>query len=225
VVSSIIILIVGFLGYNSIDTIKIDIQGKMDEYIDKLKGYDSIIYNYNTLISTLENERDTTFKSLITTKIESEKTKKGLNQLQYDYRLNAKTYFVKGIKISQKLLKDNTQKEQIYFKDLKKFNSKIPEAFIQEPFVTVVGIGDGVITILKITKEYFEYSFSGYTELDQGLISTFDKIDLNTTDQEERELLSKLKSLLNKSIKQKSNSSNYTEAAIFDLIIIEGINN
>jgi bacterioferritin (cytochrome b1) len=78
VVASIIMLIGGFLGYNSIDSIKLEIQDNLDEYIDKLNSYDTIIDKYNILIPTLENERDTTFKSLIKTKIESEKIKSSL---------------------------------------------------------------------------------------------------------------------------------------------------
>jgi len=57
-----------------------------------------------------------------------------LEQLQEDYRLSAKTYFVKGIIIDQQLRKDSTKNPRIYFKDLKKINNRIPVAFKEEPF-------------------------------------------------------------------------------------------
>jgi len=225
VVASIIILIGGFIGYNSIDSIKDDIQDKMDEYVDKLNGYETIISNYDTLIPSLEKERDATFTSLIKTKTESEKTKENLTQLQNDYRLNAKTYFVKGIKINQKLLKDNSQIGQIYYKDLIINNPKIPSVFSEEPFISVVGIGDGLITIDEISKEYFKYNFSGFVEADNIFYAMLETVDTITISQEEKELLVKLKSLLLKSIKHKRTVNKRTEASTFDLIIIEGMKN
>jgi len=225
VVASMIILIGGFIGYNSIDSIKVDIQDKMNEYIVKLNGYETIISKYNTLIPSLEKKIDDTFKSLIITKSESEKTLASLKQLQNDYRLNAKTYFVKGVKINQKMLKDNNQTGQIYYKDLKTINPKIPTVFTEEPFVTVVGIGDGLITIDEISKEYFEYNFSGFVQAENVLLEMLETVDTNTISLEEKELLSKLKSLLRKSINHKTTKSKRTEATTFDLIIIEGIKN
>ncbi|MCX6262587.1 MAG: hypothetical protein NTY95_17445, partial [Bacteroidia bacterium] len=225
VVSSIIILIGGFLGYNSIDSIKGDIQNRMNEYVTKLEGYDSIIYRYNGLLSTLESERDTTFNSLLITKFASEKTKNDLAQLQNEYRLNAKTYFAKGIKISPELLADNSKTARILFNDLKSFNINIPQAFREEPFVTVVGIGDGIITIKNIRKEYFEYSFSGYTQLGDGLLSILDSIKIDANNKDEMELYNHLKSLLKKGFKKDRPDKNYTEATTFDLIIIEGLSN
>lgn len=224
VVASIIMLIGGFLGYNSIDSIKLEIQDKLDEYIDKLNGYDTIIYKYNMLIPTLENERDTTFKSLIKTKIESEKTKSSLVQLQNDYRLNAKTYFVKGVKIDPKLLSDNAQVGRIYFKDLKPNNPKVPSSFPEEPFITVVGIGDGIITIKKITIDYFDYTFSGFTEANKAILEIFETVNQSSINQEDKELLESIKSLLRNSIKNDKRINNTKYASTFDLIVIEGIN-
>lgn len=229
VVASIIILIGGFIGYNSIDSIKDDIkddiQDQMKVYVDKLNSYETIISEYNELIPSLKKEGKATAESLSETKTESEKTLASLKQLQNDYRLNAKTYFVKGIKISQKLLKDNTQIEQIYFEDLKPNNPKIPSVFTEEPFITVVGIGEGIITINKITKEYFEYKFSGFVEADNVFLAILETVNLGAISQEEKDLLTKLKSLLRNSIKNNMATSNTTEATSFDLIIIEGMKN
>lgn len=225
VVASIIILIGGFIGYNSIDSIKNDIQETLDDYVDKLNDYDTTMVKYKDLILSLGNERDSTFRSLIATKDESEKTLVSLNQLQNDYRLNAKTYLIKGIKISQNLLKDNTQIGQIFFKDLKSINPKIPDVFIDEPFIAIVGIGEGLVSINKITKEYLEYSYNGFVEADNVLLSILETTNPGTLSQEDKDLLLRLKSIMRNSIKNNMAKSNKSEATSFDLIIIEGIRN
>lgn len=223
VVASMLILIGGFIGYNSIDSVKDDIQDKMNKYVKELN--DSTILKYKNLISSLENKSNAIAESLSETKTESEKTLASLKQLQNDYRLNAKTYFVKGIKISQKQLNDNNQLGQIYFKDLKPNNPKIPSVFTEEPFITVVGIGEGLITINKITNEYFEYKFSGFAQADNIFLAILETVNLNTISQEEKDLLIKLKSLMKNGLKQNMATSNATEATSFDLIIIEGMKN
>jgi hypothetical protein len=228
VVSSIIILIGGFLGYNSIDSIRGDIEEemevKLDEYVNKLKGYDTIMYKYNGLISSLEKERDTTFLSLINTKSETEGTKKDLIKLQKDYRLNAKTFFVKDVKINQGSFTDKIQTSRIYFKDLRELNSSLPEVFIKEPFITVVGIGDGLLTIREITREYFEYSFGGYTDFSTVLYEIFTELSLDSMSKDEKHIASTLMSLLKRHVEIIPPNYERPVAQTFDLIIVEGIN-
>ncbi len=230
VVSSIILLIGGFLGYNSINTIKkeiqVEVQDKMDEYVKKLEGYESIIEKYDKLIPNLEYERDTTFKSLIKIKEELKITLLNLEQLQRDYRLSAKTYFVKGIQIGQQLINENTNQHRIYFKDLQKINNRIPAVFKEEPFVTVVGIGGfNGFSILKITREYFEYDVGGSVQMEDVLLGIFPFQKEDSINKEEIRISNYINSLLKKSIEQQSKTDYITDATSFDLIIIEGINN
>lgn len=149
VVSSILILIAGFLGYNSIETIKSEVVGSFEA-------------------------------------------------LQDEYRLNAKTYFVDGIKIDKAALTDNNKNIQISFKKLGELNAKIPPIFDQEPFVWAMARGNGFVTIKKITKEYFEYTFSGTMQLKDALL------EINTG--------------------KKTNLISEGDATSFDLIILEGKN-
>lgn len=219
VISSILLLIVGFLGYDSIDSIKSDIQGKMDEYVKKLEGYESIINKYDTLIPNLENERNAT-------SIKYKNAVKSLEDLQIDYRLSAKTYFVKGIQIGRQLSPENTNSYRIYFKELKKINNRIPVVFKEEPFITVVGIGRfNGLSIIKITKEYFDYDPGGSVEIEDGLLSIFPLQNEDSINKEEIRINNYINSLLNKRLKRNSKKDNITDAASFDLIIIEGINN
>lgn len=232
VVSSIILLLGGFLGYNSIDSIKGDIQDKMNDYVSKLSEYssqllknDSIIYKYSKLIPILENERDTTFKSLLNTKNELENAKTSLIQLQNDYRLSAKTYLVKGIKIDQKSINPDTKYHRIYFKDLKKINNRIPVIFNQEPYITVIGIGGySGIDIMKISTEYFEYQYGGTIEIDEWLLSILTQPDKDLVNKDEIPVNNYLKSMFTKNIENKSKTNTSSDATIFDLIIVEGTN-
>lgn len=173
VVSSIIILIGGFLGYSSIDSIKEEINTKLMDYENKIISYDSIIVKYNKLIPELDKQRESVFKSLLSTKKESENTKQNLVKLQDEYRLNAKTFFIKGLQIDPSALKDNTKIIRVTFAELNRTYKELPMMFTKEPFLSPICLGDGFITIKKITKEFFDYQFSGFTiiDLDEGLSS------------------------------------------------------
>ena len=226
VISSILLLIGGFLGYDSIDSIKSDIQGKMDEYVKKLEGYEFIINKYDTLIPNLEYERNATSESLSKIKLEYENAVRSYEQLQNDYRLSAKTYFVKGIQMGQKLSEENTNSNRIYFKELKKINNRIPVVFKEEPFITVVGIGGfNGLSIIKITKEYFEYAPGGSVQFEDVLLGIFPLQNEDSINKEEIRINNYINSVLNKSLIRNSKKDNITDATSFDLIIIEGINN
>lgn len=199
VVSSIIILIGGFLGYNSIDSIKEEINIKLKDYEAKIISYDSIIVKYNKLIPELDKQRESVFKSLLVTKKESENTKQSLVKLQDEYRLNAKTFFVKGLQIDESSIKDNNKIIRVYFKELNKTYNDIPKVFSKEPFLSPIALGDGFVQIRKITREYFDYQFSGTGTLDKEALINMQKGIL--------------------SIK-----ANPESATSFDLIIIEGKN-
>lgn len=199
VVSSIIILIGGFLGYNSIDSIKEEINIKLKGYEAKIISYDSIIVKYNKLITELDKERDTVFKSLLITKKESENTKQSLVKLQDEYRLNAKTFFVKGLQIDSSAIKENNKIIRVYFKELHENYNDIPKVFTKEPFLSPICLGDGFVTIKRISREYFDYQFSGTMTLDKEALSNIDK-------------------------GISSHKVNPEDATSFDLIIIEGKN-
>lgn len=149
VVSSILLLIAGFLGYNSIETIKSEVVNSFEV-------------------------------------------------LQDEYKLNAKTFFINEYKIDQTALKDNNKIIQISFEKLREINGKIPSTFDQEPFIWAMPRGDGLVVIKRITKEYFEYKFSGTMQLKDALL------EINTG--------------------KKTNSLSEGDATSFDLIILEGEN-
>jgi len=226
VISSILLLIGGFLGYDSIDSIKSNIEGQLDVYVKKLEGYDSIVKEYNKLIPDLEKERTDNSKLVSKITKDYENAVSSYEQLQNDYRLSAKTYFVKGIQIGQQSKIENTENYRVYFKELRKINNRIPTVFKEEPFITVIGIGGfSGVSVLKITREYFEYNPGGTEQIEEGLLSIFGSIKLDPVDKEEEKVRNYLLSLLGKSIKQRNKTNDVEDATSFDLIIIEGINN
>lgn len=217
VVSSIIISIGVFLGISTYESI-------IKMYSTNIEKYEKIIERLSLEGQNANELYNTSNKSLIKTKRESDSTLRILRQLEKDYRLNAKTYFVKGININQQLNDIKSKNQRIYFKDLKKFNKKIPDIFREEPFVTVVGMGTDIVSILNITKEYFEFESSGTIELEDGvLLDEFKK--LKPISPEEKNIYNSLISMMNNSFKQYKNINKYKETISFDIIIIEGISN
>ncbi|MCF8380789.1 MAG: hypothetical protein K9H49_14540 [Bacteroidales bacterium] len=200
VVSSILLLIGGFLGYDSINSINENYEKQINNYKKQIEKDSTIVDNYRVILGELDNFKESINDSLNLNYEEIKDIKEKLRELQNDYRLNAKTYFIKEIKIPEDLIKDNRIIKRVYFKELKTLNNKIPSKFKDVPYVSIIELGEGFITIKKITQEYFEYAFSGTIEL---------------TDQELIELLKKAKP-------DGFLPPNELDADRFDLIIIEG---
>ena len=201
VVASIFILIGGFLGYNSIESINSDIRNKISDYENIIKGYDTTLANYDTLIKELEYERETVFTSLLRTTNEIESTKTNLVDLQKEYRLNAKTYFIKSVEIDQEALKDNSKTVRVFYKELRKWNYKIPVRFEKVPFLAFMAQGEGTFSIKQITNDYFDYKFSGFMTA--------------------QELVDQLETGIDTIVIESPRES---DARVFDLLIVEGVN-
>lgn len=175
VVSSIILLIGGFVGYNSINSIKGEISSDIEHYKKNLMHYDSTIIKYKRLIGELENDRDTVINVLRTSIIEVNDIKNTLIQLQEDYKLNAKTFFVTGIKVPPESESDEFVSTRRYFKDMKMPDGKRLPKFKVSPFLSVMGKGLGFVIIKNITKDYFEYFIMGVISYEEGLENVSDK--------------------------------------------------
>lgn len=124
--------------------------------------------------------------------------------------MNAKTYFVKGIKIDQKTIGVNDATRRIYFRNLKKINNKIPEVFKDEPFISVLSLGSGIFEVIKVNREYFDYNFSGYVDASDIFVLKIDTAIHNKSKINNEGEIKETKPII--------------EATTFDLIIIEGVN-
>jgi len=175
VVSSILILIGGFVGYNSINSITGEISSDIEHYKKNLMHYDSTIINYQRLIRDLENDRDTVIDVLRTTIIEVNDIKNTLIQLQEDYKLNARTFFATGIKVPPESESDEFVSTRKYFKDMKMPDGKRLPKFKVSPFLSVMGKGLGFVIIKNITKDYFDYFVMGVISYEVGLKKESDK--------------------------------------------------
>jgi len=175
VVSSIIILIGGFVGYNSIGSIKKEISDDIEHYKTNLQHYDenlkhsdSAILKYQLIIDSLEMKQTIIIDSLDNLTQDANELKTALLKLQNDYRLSSKTYFVTGIEVKPyvKGEKDETH-QRLYFKDLKTSSGKKLPNFKTEPYINIMGKGIGWVIIQKITTKYFEYGIMRVVAIDE----------------------------------------------------------
>lgn len=170
VISSIIILIGGFFGYNTISTIKSEINNEIGNYRETILSYDSIIKKYNKLILGLESERVNISKVLQNSISETNRLQRELTQLQSDYNFNVRTYMVTDIKIDRKEIAGTKEYEivRVYFKDLKTTKGENLPKFINTPYLSIQNLGFAfAVMIKKVTTEYFEYEF--------GELKTYDE--------------------------------------------------
>ena len=148
VVSSIIILIGGFIGYNSITSIRSEITDEIGvelmKYREKLEKYDSTIIHYDQIIKEIVVEKDSVLN-----------LSRDLRKLQNEYKLNARSYFIKEIEVDPK--SKNGAPVRIYFNKMRAANGNELPLFNKAPFLSILGKGEGWVIIENITDQYFEY--------------------------------------------------------------------
>ena len=177
--TSIIVVVGGYLGYNSIHTVNQEIDNSLSKYREKLQKYDSTIVKYNILISQLDSERVKVSDALIGSLNETQRLKGELIKLQREFSPNIKTYIIKDINYDP----NKDESTRIYYKDLLTIDgSKLP-LFNEPPILNVLDYGNSNISISKNTPEYFEYSLSSYLEIDEkaGSIKPMHSFDLIIT--------------------------------------------
>lgn len=170
VISSIIILIGGFFGYNTISTIKREINIEIGNYRETLSSYDSIITKYNKLIVGLEIERENLSKVLQNSILETNRLQRELTQLQTDYSFNVRTYMVTNIKIEKKKIvgSEEYEKVRVYFKDIKTTKGENLPNFSNPPYLSIQNLGFAFAVMIKqVTTEYFEYEFGEIKSYDE----------------------------------------------------------
>jgi len=140
VISSIVLLIGGFLGYNSIAEIKSDIDKDVKYYIalqDSLLNDFILQKNASTRNFELAiNEANNLIYELV--------------ELQKEYKLSTKTILVKNI-----LTEENEKSKIVYFKDLKAVDgSKLPK-FEKPPEIIVIHKSALPMGITNVTTDFF----------------------------------------------------------------------
>jgi hypothetical protein len=170
VISSIILLLSGFFGYNTISTIKSEINNEIGNYRETISSYDSIIKKYNKLILELESDRGNLSKNLQNAISETNRLQKELMQLQSDYSFNVRTYIVSNIKIESKKIEATGKYDtvRVYFKDLKTTKGESLPKFRTPPYLNIQNLGFAfAVMIKKVTTEYFEYEFNELVGFDE----------------------------------------------------------
>ncbi len=162
VITSIIVLVVGFLGYNSVNSViedtKSEISKELSTYRKQLAASDSSIKIYNQIIKDMIAEKDTILQ-----------LSEGLNDLQDDYKLNAKSYFIKNIPVRPEAKDNDDNPDRVYFKNLRTSSgAKLPK-FDRDPFLALIGKGEGTVIIEDITKDYFEYYIMTFIEYEVAM--------------------------------------------------------
>lgn len=178
VVSSIILLIGGFVGYNSINSIKSEIKIDIQRYKSHLENYDTLVASYNFVYDTtvlyynnLMDYYETQRKELSQNfKEVTENANKTILKLIDDYKLTIKTYLVSNIEIKNIEYADQIDEEdeivKLYFNKLTTTNGKRLPEFKEPPYLYITVKGTGDINIEKITKDYFEYGIMRYGSVD-----------------------------------------------------------
>lgn len=170
VISSIILLLGGFFGYNTISTIKSEINNEIGNYRETISSYDSIITKYNNLILELESERGNLSGVLQSSISETNRLQKELAQLQSDYSFNVRTYIVTNIKFELKkdVITGKKEKTRVYFKDLKTSKGENLPKFTSPPYLNIQNLGFAFAVMIKeVTTEYFEYETNEMRAFDE----------------------------------------------------------
>jgi flagellar biogenesis protein FliO len=170
VVSSIIVIIGGFIGYNTISAIKKGINKEIGHYQEKISNYESIIKKYNKLIAGLDSERQNITKDLKKSIEETNKLHAELTQLQSDYTFNVRTFMVSNIKIQKRKIAGTEDFEivRVYFRDLITTKGEKLPKFKKTPYISIQNFGYALsLMIKKVNTEFFEYEYSDLNLLDE----------------------------------------------------------
>jgi hypothetical protein len=169
VVSSVIILTLAFIGYDSINSIKSNINQDIGLYKSVLEEYKKKITVYDTLNKNLGKEMDL-YETFLKKSIEETNRLQGvLSQLQKDYSFNVRTYMVSNIPIQKKKITgtEDYEKIRVYFKDLNTIEGKKLPNFNDPPFVSIQNVGFAFAVMIKeVTKGYFEYEYGELKAVD-----------------------------------------------------------
>ncbi|MGE0076447.1 MAG: hypothetical protein AB7S48_01155 [Bacteroidales bacterium] len=151
--TSIIVVVGGFLGYNSITSIKSDYNDNVKQYKVKLKQYDSTLNYYKKLVVSIDSQRIQTIEALNVSVKETNRLKTDLINLQKEFSPNVSTFIVKNIFFDR----DKSENVRVYYKNLKTIEGVRLPSFDDPPILTILNSGTSTIYLLNITSEYFEY--------------------------------------------------------------------
>jgi hypothetical protein len=161
IISSMIVLIGGFLGYNTISSIKEDIYMDINQYQDKIDQYTAILDSNKVSFEKLNSELERS----------TQKANDIILELANNY-LNVKTYLVQKLSVNNE--KDATR---LYFKDLTTSNGKKLPKFSKPPSLSIAGKGTGQIWFKVINKDYFEYTVLSFYSTDKKTGKTINSSD------------------------------------------------
>lgn len=183
-VTSIIVLVGGFVGYNSIHSIKEDISKDMEHYKTNLRKSDSTLTATESVIQSLDSNRiviqdelHASQEALHTSLNETNRIKLELLKLQKEFAPNIQTYIIKNIPY----VSSPDKKTKIYYKDLKTADGNQLPKFNEPPIINLMSVGMSGITIVENTNEYFEYYTTSFLVLEGPDIKPSTKFDIMIT--------------------------------------------
>ena len=162
--ASIILVIGGFLGYNSVTSIKEDIQKDLQHYKVNLQKSDSLLSELDSNKIQIEKELKVSQEALRTSLHETSQLKVELLKLQKQFTPNMQTYIVKGIPYEAG--KNPSEKYRVYYKDLKTVDGNSLPNFTTPPVTNIISKGVSRIILTENTTEYFEYATTSFLMLE-----------------------------------------------------------
>ncbi|GGH04097.1 hypothetical protein GCM10007352_07090 [Mucilaginibacter phyllosphaerae] len=170
-VGSIVVAVVAFIGYSTLNDVKANLKLTLSAQVDSVKSrVDSVSKNIsgteisanalNKKVSTT-NERITEFKTDIGKLKRSQSDLDLLNQKIKD--LQSKNIVIKEFYIVDKLtVQTNMDKlDKFSFKNLKTIDGDNLPKFISSPIVIPLSRDNGMYTVAKVTNEYVTLAFKG----------------------------------------------------------------
>jgi hypothetical protein len=176
-VGIIIIGVCGFLGYDKFENFVKDFDKKTDslniklgEYDTKISLMDSNIVKYDNKIAAYSNILDKLdlskikfSKAMVTSNKELLNLKDTIDVIKKRNILDKSFYVIDNLKVKNgSYLKNKDESQKFYFKNMYTIiGDKVPE-FDKSPVIFVIPQSTANISIISVTKDYVEVSFSTY---------------------------------------------------------------
>jgi hypothetical protein len=170
--ATILIFVVGFLGYGSYNDLSKKVGSDINEIVDaqkdsisnlnkEIESFRSSIVAFKKSIDGVVSQKDNVTKELASYQREFSKTKKKLESLDKAISQNTKLYIVESLEFPFNIEDRNTKDCKFYFKEMKTITGiKLPE-FEELPSVKVEGSRIN-LTVTNLTRDYIELSHSNF---------------------------------------------------------------
>lgn len=156
--ATIIMIIGGFIGFNSLKNIKDNLSTEINQYRLNFRIYDSTLLSYKKQIAKLDTKRLLIEEALTTSSGETDGLKIELIEIKKKYSQKIKTYIIKDIEFEREFVGEKT----IYYRDIETIEGNELPKFSKPPILNILDYGLNEIHIVDNTIDYFKFMISGY---------------------------------------------------------------